>query len=313
MGEAPDGRSHEGAAARCPCCAGGESDAALKVPYERIWRALEELDSSIPGDVASALTPDTGMTELRRCRSCGLEFFFPLLPGGPDFYASLSNSKPYYETRRWEYEEVRARLGIGDRVADFGCGAGAFVELVADGVARAVGIDTNPAANQPDRRGEYSNQSFEAFAATNAGSFSVVSAFQVLEHVPDAADLLVPMARSLSPRGKLYLSVPDRDRTRWSDFDVLDHPPHHLSRWSADQFSVLADRFGFHVSGVWAEPFIWHSARLEDLVTSLGPLAPCARSVHRWGRGAQAAVAALRRGERPRWKGLSLLVELSRS
>lgn len=59
---------------------------------------------------------------------------------------------------------------------------------------------------------------------------------------------------ALAPGGRLYVSAPHRNRTFRDGLEPLDHPPHHVSRWSPHEFQQLADRFRLTLSGVAIEP-----------------------------------------------------------
>ena len=94
----------------------------------------------------------------------------------------------------------------------------------------------------------------ERIAAVEPASFGAVCAFQLLEHV-DSVDTLVASARELLvPGGRLFVSVPNRDRSAPPEFESLDAPPHHVSRWAPSQLWELANLHGFRLVRLMREP-----------------------------------------------------------
>jgi SAM-dependent methyltransferase len=131
------------------------------------------------------------------------------------------------------------------------------LSLIQSRVALAVGCDFNPAVVSSDGGGyEVLPAPFLAAAKSRPGAFSVAVSFHVLEHVSDVREIMAAARVALNPGGRLFLSVPDRDRTARAAFEVFDCPPHHLSRWSDAQFSQLADRHGWELVRIDHEPFV---------------------------------------------------------
>jgi SAM-dependent methyltransferase len=95
---------------------------------------------------------------------------------------------------------------------------------------------------------------FHEFAAEESEAFDVVCAFQTLEHLPSVSDLIEPAIGCLRPGGRIFLSVPNRERAVREPVEALDLPPHHVSRWHQSQFGVLAERYGLKLFAVEREP-----------------------------------------------------------
>jgi SAM-dependent methyltransferase len=250
---------------------------------------------------------ETGTATLQACLQCGLEYFSPLLPATGDFYELLST---FYVEHRWEFDEVARRLRPDDRVIDFGCGRGAFLRSISAGVAAAVGCDYNPGAlSSAGQPFEVLPAPFRDAAASRPGAFSVAVSFHVLEHVPDARDILDAARTALRPGGRLFLSTPDRERTARADFEVFDCPPHHVSRWSGAQFHRLAEEHGWELVRVDHEPFVHRTGRRRLVPTSALYAAGVVRHALRGSvqrpRGMSLGTAA---GKWPR--GLAVLAEL---
>lgn len=193
---------------------------------------------------------------LWRCSETGLEFAWPLKPGNACFYEWISRFESYYPGVRWEYGEVRRvieSLGGADKpkVLDVGCGKGDFLRGL-DGVpvGSKYALDMNDPAVKTCR--ELGFQSFcgTVETATAAGflikeQFPVVTAFHCLEHVDDPLKFVSSLLGVVAPGGRLFLSTPYSPMSFEADwFDVLNHPPHHMTRWNKQAYEALADQVG---------------------------------------------------------------------
>jgi len=242
----------------CPLCAGRATTTVWRIGYDRIW---QQLHMQWAVDVPESLrTPydAVGDAVLIACRACGLQYFSPLLPAGGEFYELLSR---FYVDDRWEFGEVAARLSGDDDVLDLGSGRGAFLMSIRETVRSVVGCDHNPAVLAGSAPFEMLPAPFVDAACSRPGAFSVATSFHVLEHVADARMILDAARLALRPGGRLFLSVPDRERTARAAFEVFDCPPHHVSRWSAAQFARLAAAHGWELVRVDHEPFVHRTGR----------------------------------------------------
>lgn len=197
--------------------------------------------------------------QLFRCNRTGQEFFAPeSIAAGPELYEQLALADYYYLADKWEHEIAFTDVRRCRRVLDVGCGAGAFVErLITDFGVSAEGLESNLAAAESARqRGLLVwSEDIRAFAEAHPAGYDAVCAFQVLEHVPDLRRFLQAMLTLVRPGGLVVLAVPNQDSfIRLATNNVLDGPPHHLTRWTSAVLRKLPDLFPLRLTRLVREP-----------------------------------------------------------
>lgn len=126
----------------------------------------------------------------------------------------------------------RATGGRAARVLDCGCGTGTNLEMLR-GIGPAVGIDLTW-SGLAFARGRGERRVAQASAAAlpfGDASFDLVTSFDVLQHIPDAAEpvALGEIVRVLRPGGHLVLTVAAMDLL-WGNHSVLAHELRRYSR-----------------------------------------------------------------------------------
>jgi SAM-dependent methyltransferase len=133
---------------------------------------------------------------------------------------------------------------------DVGCGEGVLVERWARqlGERRVVGIDLEEASIQAGwAERQAPNLEYRVMEAENlpfaAGEFDLVTAIEVLEHVPDPVHTVSEMARCAERH--LLVSVPREplwrmlNMARGAYWPELGNTPGHLNHWSRRSFVRL--------------------------------------------------------------------------
>ena len=249
----------DGSAAQCPVCG-----ASTFSPQEQIVDVAAELArwgevlaKPVPADL-SADYPSGATARLHSCSSCGFGSFLPPFAGTAEFYDFITGTG-YYLSDRWDFREcerIIRRLAPAS-ILDIGCGLGDFLDIArsASPASKTFGQDLNEAvvAAGLSRRGHaYLGSDVTALPAA---SMDLVTALQVLEHVPDPLEFVRAVARTVRPGGRLLLSVPDQDGLVSEFFDTLTEvPPHHVTRWTEASLRAVLERVGFVVEHVARQP-----------------------------------------------------------
>lgn len=264
----------------CPLCRCDRPGMISTYRYDAIWAGLAELGVVVPEAVRARHAP-AAESNLFQCPTCGLQYFFPAIAGDSEFYAEITRPTGYYLGMRYEFGQVASRAGGAVRVLDLGCGQGAFLRLLTTRWPdlKPVGVDHNRAALDDLRAAgiEIHECDVARFAEREPEAFDIVCAFQILEHAQDPRALLSAAVRLVAPRGRLFISVPNRHRLVRDSFEPLDCPPHHLTRWSAEQFREIAAQFDLSLESVSFEPPTLSYARVphwraaERTFALLGP------------------------------------------
>lgn len=181
-----------------------------------------------------------------RCRDTGLVFFWPpCLQGSADLYGQLRKIDWYYSSEKWEYEFGMRQLRRGDVLLEIGCGTGEFLKRASEFVDSAAGIDLNePAVSEARRRGLAAHAvPFADWVERHQQAATVCCAFQVLEHVALPGDFIRTCIQAVRPGGRIIFGTPNAAGYLRHTYDLLDLPPHHMSRWRLETFRALEKFF----------------------------------------------------------------------
>lgn len=195
--------------------------------------------------------------ELRQCPRCHVQFFWPPAAGSEELYQALQHFDWYYMPRKWEHDVALGDIAPGDRVLEVGCGRGDFIERILSArSAEVLGIELNSSAVDEARRlgRPVRNAHLADVAHEERAGFDVVCSFQVLEHVADPHTFLRDSVRLLRPGGRLLLGLPSADSFLKYQWNVLDMPPHHVTRWPKQALISLASTLGLRLERLAKEP-----------------------------------------------------------
>jgi SAM-dependent methyltransferase len=170
---------------------------------------------------------------------------------------------------KWEYDAALRYLDIDQRVIEIGCGAGDFIAQMRDKGIIAEGIELNPSAvaSARSRNLPVHQQDLQNAAIQNPSGYDVVCAFQVLEHISQPFEFLSWCCDLLKPGGQLIIAVPNSDSMFKHTFDILDLPPHHLTKWSRLSLENLPNLFPIRLREIFQSPL--EDYHIETYVNSL--------------------------------------------
>jgi len=201
----------------CPLCSGTDTDVVRPSRYQSGITAadLKKLYSASSAHVL--------MDQVVRCRSCSLVYVNPR-PDPELIISSYSEAedptfvqqngdriKTFRRTIRRVLKGMGKTSGNGMRLLDVGCAGGAFLVAARDAGFEATGVE-------PSRwmanfgRSTYGLEITDGILRPGmfaAGTFDVVTLWDVIEHVPDPDELLTLIYSLLKPEGWLVVNYPD--------------------------------------------------------------------------------------------------------
>ena len=128
--------------------------------------------------------------------------------------------RPLHEINPLRLDWIRQRVDLSDKPAvDIGCGGGILSESMAAAGAKVLGIDMadGPLAVARLHQAEsgadvaYEQSTAEALASARPGEFEVVTCLEMLEHVPDPAQVVRSCAELVKPGGDVFFSTINRN------------------------------------------------------------------------------------------------------
>ncbi|MHC4515835.1 MAG: class I SAM-dependent methyltransferase [Planctomycetota bacterium] len=212
-----------------------------------------------------------------RCAECSLVYVTPRhtdehLPNiyGEDYwqserprlrgYASYREEEALYlKTFRLRQQLLQRYTGPGPlKVLDVGCAAGFFLRVMKEHGHQVRGVELSPeiahlAIEHLGKENIHVGQMTDLAAdqqGFEAGSFDLVTAWDVVEHVPDPQDLLRRVHRMLKPTGVLVIETQNVDSRlagllgrRWQHYKHEEH----LYHFNPTTMRRLMDQAGFIV------------------------------------------------------------------
>lgn len=232
---------------------------------------IEESESQVPCRACgSAITVNLGRLRdikgvikladpgsLYQCSVCDLLFRFPYLSAEElgRAYDELPDDAWSGDRHRLDHRlatKVIQRFYHSGHILDVGCYQGDFLQMLA-GDYRKYGIEPSVSASKVAREGGVLiiGPSVERAEITTQ-RFSVITLFDVVEHLPYPLASLQKLADALLPGGMLILSTGNSDVIPWRLMrrDYWYYYPDHVSFFNPRWFRWAAKRLGMHVYSI---------------------------------------------------------------
>lgn len=164
------------------------------------------------------------------------------------------------------------------RVLDFGAGIGTFADMVRDARPDVVVDCLEPSASQADGLGKRGYTVISDLSRAE-GTYDVIYALNVLEHIEDDVAAVRSLGQALSERGTLVVYVP----AFMLLFSNMDRLVHHFRRYRSGDFEALASASGLRLRRVrYCDPVGFFAALAYRVGKGSGSLNP--RSVKLYDR-----------------------------
>jgi len=232
----------------CARCGGWDAGTIVRTPDY-------ELHIDAPFEISLCRTCGHIYTSLRPDPDTLLATFYPddyLCYGVAGGVAGIIDRKRR-EAQAAERAELVRKFAGGQapvRLLEIGCATGEFLKVCRRRFGWEVaGVEPNRRLGDALRGEGYTVvPSTLEDAELPAGQYDVVSLFNVLEHLWDAAYSLKRINRLLRPGGLLVVEIPNFDssaRLRFGKYWFLYHLPRHLSHFTRESLAGLMRECGF--------------------------------------------------------------------
>lgn len=195
-------------------------------------------------------------SHLLRCSSCKL-VFAGRIPTDQELiqhYKGYGREDTLSDLTRQRYRELLSgwqNLRHSNNILDVGAGNGFFIQEAIESGWQGYATEYTPEAVTLCRaKGAAAHQGDLDTAPFADGSFDIITAFEVLEHVRNPLELMRNVARLLRPNGMFYLTTPNFNSVSRHILGVQWHVieyPEHLFYFTPATLRNMAKRAGLAV------------------------------------------------------------------
>ena len=201
-----------------------------------------------------------GISEIHlyRCEDSQLEFFVPTsAEGSSQLYTDLQKFDWFYIHDKWEFDQAIMDIVGSHNILEVGCGQGFFISKVLKHInpTSILGVElSSEAVTKAQNKGIPVAKLDIRDMASKAERFDAICSFHVLEHVCEPKVFIESLVTLLNTNGTLILCVPNKDSFIRFTKNLLDLPPHHMTRWGIKSFEYLETLFPLTLEKVKFEP-----------------------------------------------------------
>ncbi len=236
---------HPSAEQACPLC-GGAAGAEETLSDPDIRRRLGRVFGAPPPPEV-----EIGDYRLCRCQACDLVFADPMAAGSDSFYTWITGFERYHSGARWEWRKIKQLTGgaAPQSVLELGCGKGDLLKILSASSTEVFGLDIAEASVAKARaRGLAAEVGSHEDIGDRFGAgrrYDAIILSHVLEHIADPRGLMADLKAWLTPEGRIFVAVPYSPMSlEILHNNIMNLPPHHMSRWNARSLARLAAETG---------------------------------------------------------------------
>ncbi|NRY60535.1 class I SAM-dependent methyltransferase [Clostridium beijerinckii] len=239
---------------RCPLCKSNRFIIREKIATETLIRDYMGLM-----DVSEHFK-NIQEISMNECVNCRLVYFYPGVEGNDSFYRKLSEQPYYYMEDKAEFHyAIEKLIEINPKnVLEVGSGIGLFLDKIRNAY-NVSAIETSSKALEVLKEKKIRLDDGES-------KYEFIILFQVIEHISDVKDFISNILNRLEVNGHLLITVPNSESEYMREvYQVLDCPPHHVTRWSKKALESIAKLFDLEVSDYYEE--FLSDIHYEQLIT----------------------------------------------
>jgi SAM-dependent methyltransferase len=153
--------------------------------------------------------------------------------------------------KKWQakhrHHKIRKYIQPTDKILDFGCGHGFFVQELAGRGFQCFGFDIGSDKISHHQNGHINNKN--TFQEYKEDGFDVITLWHVLEHMQNQHDILDQLKQKLKPGGKIIIAVPNTNSYAFKrlaqKWGWLQQPYVHINQYNPHNLSLLLEQHGW--------------------------------------------------------------------
>lgn len=207
--------------------------------------------------------------KLYHCKTCDAMFWHPMKGIEAQSYDAddIAGALSWLELTAvsWRHSRfLQNPPAKGRNLLEVGCSTGEFLIMAQNAGYSVTGIDYSQGATEFARsqfglKEVYPYTMEQLISQKPDVKYDVIVFFEVLEHLDNVPGFMDSVRKLLKPGGFVALSVPNRERWRFSSEKFFrpkwDLPPNHLTRWNIPALVNLFTSYGFSALSVEVEAF----------------------------------------------------------